>query len=799
MQTAHDAAVLEQQQPKPVPDDIPELERVDAETTRLLTESTAAGAPADVVIDRGRRAALRMMDTGASWSSTAAQEALAGDEQALRHWLATGRLTAAEQDDRARVTLLAERSTKQAQRDAALRALAGTHADVVRFLKTQDYPDKAHYDRIAIGDLIRAGGPAMFEAGNKALDGTAADVHEFLRTGQYIAAEHDNNIAVGKIALTGGPEVKAAANIALDGPPSYREAFLKTGQYKAAQRDQTAAVHAATAKRYVADAARSAALAREDAAKAAKLAANAERDAVKADTAAKQAAASAKEASDAAIQANNYQQQANSAADQAAASAKAARDAAAAATAAAAQAQQSADHATFAALRAADQALSAQRSAAIAREAARAAGKDAKAADDAAQEAFDTAVEKKKAEERAASYLYDEKGKFKPPCNPDANPILQPFPCRQSNPFMRHLDEGTGICEDRFGSKQVCDLIDEHQKQKDREVNTRMQTWLTVCGFLSGIGEVCDGIDAAVAAIHGDGKGAATSLAAMIPFGGWGAGGKRLIDLVREAKQQQKKACKANSFVPGTPVLLADGSTKPIEDIHIGDTVLASDPTSNTTAGKPVTDIITGTGVKQLVDITIDVDGSRGSDTATITATHNHPFWVLDLEQWTDAANLQAGRLLLASSGASVAITSIRHRIIDAKVHNLTVADIHTYYVLAGNISVLVHNDNVIPNGTRWTRGDFPVGGAVDAGGPANGVLYRTQNGAVSNYAVYDSDGIIKYRVDLIGASHKGVDTPHYQPYNVNTNPNTGAKYPKPTGDAFRGYGPDGATRLGGC
>jgi hypothetical protein len=110
---------------------------------------------------------------------------------------------------------------------------------------------------------------------------------------------------------------------------------------------------------------------------------------------------------------------------------------------------------------------------------------------------------------------------------------------------------------------------------------------------------------------------------------------------------------------------------------------------------------------------------------------------------------------------------------------------------------VLVHNDNGIPNGTLWTGGDFPVGGAVDAGGPANGVLYRTQNGGVSNYAVYGPDGIIQYRVDLVGASHKGVDTPHYQPYAVNTNPTTGAKYPKPTGDAFSGHGPNGTPRLG--
>lgn len=33
-----------------------------------------------------------------------------------------------------------------------------------------------------------------------------------------------------------------------------------------------------------------------------------------------------------------------------------------------------------------------------------------------------------------------------------------------------------------------------------------------------------------------------------------------------------------NSFTPGTPVLMADGSSKPIEDVAVGDQILATDP-----------------------------------------------------------------------------------------------------------------------------------------------------------------------------------------------------------------------------
>lgn len=74
--------------------------------------------------------------------------------------------------------------------------------------------------------------------------------------------------------------------------------------------------------------------------------------------------------------------------------------------------------------------------------------------------------------------------------------------------------------------------------------------------------------------------------------------------------------------------------------------------------------------------------------------------------------------------------------------------------------------------------GKFPLGGAVDGGGPANGILFRTQNGVISNYAVYDANGIILRRVDLMGRAHDGVPTPHVQEYSRDVAPD-GRVYPK--------------------
>lgn len=156
-----------------------------------------------------------------------------------------------------------------------------------------------------------------------------------------------------------------------------------------------------------------------------------------------------------------------------------------------------------------------------------------------------------------------------------------------------------------------------------------------------------------------------------------------------------------NSFIPATPVLLADGTTKAIEDIKTGDLVLAADPADPRQA-EPATQrvaaTILGTGLKDLVDITID--------TQTITATAGHPFWVTDDGQslsgrhdgrWVDAGDLQPGDRLLEPDGDTRTIDHVRTRTALTRVHNLTISGVHTYYVLAGSDPVLVHNANGCP------------------------------------------------------------------------------------------------------
>lgn len=146
------------------------------------------------------------------------------------------------------------------------------------------------------------------------------------------------------------------------------------------------------------------------------------------------------------------------------------------------------------------------------------------------------------------------------------------------------------------------------------------------------------------------------------------------------------KSCERNSFPGTTRVLMADGTTKQIQDVRVDDAVLATDPESGRTEGHTVTDTIYTPDDTAFADITI------GADHARITATQHHPFWSPNAHRWIDAGDLKAGQTLRTSDGQTVTVVGVHryHRLHSA--YNLTVDDLHTYYVLAGRTSVLVHN-----------------------------------------------------------------------------------------------------------
>ena len=149
-------------------------------------------------------------------------------------------------------------------------------------------------------------------------------------------------------------------------------------------------------------------------------------------------------------------------------------------------------------------------------------------------------------------------------------------------------------------------------------------------------------------------------------------------------------ACvRANSFTPDTLVVLADGTTKPIAEIQIGDKVLATDPETGVTRAEKVTALHTNTDT-ELVDLTVK---TKSGGTAIVHTTAHHPFWSQERKEWVDAANLTVHEKLAAPIPLASPIVGAVHSFTGSRVmYNLTVDDLHTYYVLAGTTPVLVHN-----------------------------------------------------------------------------------------------------------
>jgi hypothetical protein len=167
------------------------------------------------------------------------------------------------------------------------------------------------------------------------------------------------------------------------------------------------------------------------------------------------------------------------------------------------------------------------------------------------------------------------------------------------------------------------------------------------------------------------------SAAGLIPVAGDAATAARAVNSAR-------KAGKACSFTGETRVLMADGSTKPIAEVKVGDKVMAADPQSGETAARVVTYVVVH---KDNVLDLVTEDGTK------ITTTEDHPFWNETDRQWQRADQLGSGDSLVDASGKKVRVrglAAVTVRIADA--YNLTVDDLHTDYVLAETTPVLVHN-----------------------------------------------------------------------------------------------------------
>ncbi|WP_183086061.1 Hint domain-containing protein [Propionibacterium australiense] len=137
-------------------------------------------------------------------------------------------------------------------------------------------------------------------------------------------------------------------------------------------------------------------------------------------------------------------------------------------------------------------------------------------------------------------------------------------------------------------------------------------------------------------------------------------------------------------FTPNTPVLMADGTTKPISQVEAGEQVLAHDPAT----GQDVPATVERTFTHENVP-TLRVTTTEGC----VETTATHPFYVQD-RGYTPADQLHEGDTLHTPDGQVTKVISIQATGRTQTVHNLAIAGLHNYHVATNTgQAILVHNN----------------------------------------------------------------------------------------------------------
>jgi hypothetical protein len=177
-----------------------------------------------------------------------------------------------------------------------------------------------------------------------------------------------------------------------------------------------------------------------------------------------------------------------------------------------------------------------------------------------------------------------------------------------------------------------------------------------------------------------------------------------IMDKLTPAERGILAALTCNSFTGDTKVLMADGTSKPIEDVKVGDVVEGTDATTWAKGPHKVTALIRHSGQHRMVDVTL-ADGS------VIHSTDQHPFWDATTGSFNDAIDLKPGDRLRTPDGVLVPVSATRVYEENLTAYNLTIDSVHTYYVVAGDTSVLVHNADETACGPHLVLALDRVGG----------------------------------------------------------------------------------------
>ena len=148
---------------------------------------------------------------------------------------------------------------------------------------------------------------------------------------------------------------------------------------------------------------------------------------------------------------------------------------------------------------------------------------------------------------------------------------------------------------------------------------------------------------------------------------------------------------------------MADGTSKPISEVEVGDEVLAVDPETGQRGARRVLNLVVHDDT--LVDLGIDGD--------VVTTTEDHPFWNHTDGAFQRADALDAGDLVLTADGDLVAVDGLVAGTDQlGTAYNLHIEEIHTYFVEVGDNEVLVHN-KCLPALRDWSSQRFRFGNST--------------------------------------------------------------------------------------
>ncbi|MEW1632764.1 polymorphic toxin-type HINT domain-containing protein [Streptomyces sp. NPDC093801] len=661
---------------------------LDATAAALAAEAAKPDVDVKATATKGRKLALDALKLRGPWSQQAAATALAGSDAEILEYLRTGWQKAGEEEARDKVLQLSVASPYPSIRQGAGEALKGTPQQIADYYAKGQYETGKDDLAVAVSKVNNTGGPSVKEASKAALaTGNGKDLAIFLEMGQYAARLTDEEVIASKLVNSGGDEVKAAAKAALAGTPEKLHEFVTVGQYTATRKDDLTDHHRSQIDRLLSEGEIVSAKAQANRWRAAEAAATAKQAAGEAAQAAGEAKKSADAAAGYAVSAKKSAEAAEASSAKAKQSANTARNAAAAANRDADTAEASAAQADFSAGYARQSASKADNAALRARASALAAGKSKDEAEAYAGQAWVDVKTKREAEIAEQLRRYEEDWKKQAEAAKKKKPkCIVPYNRDSLPPCMMGADADEIIFAKP--TQEVLQIVGkvvwELSGGADIEKCIKEPAWgdcaLAIAGVLPVgklklVKKVADGIEDAV-------KGSRV--------------GKHLPTCAVKPK---------HSFPAGTRVLMGDNTTRSIEQLAVGDQVLATDPETGVTGPRRVDATIYTPDDREFTTLTLD----EKHDGGTLTTTDHHPFWSENEKKWKNAADLTPQDTLRANAGDPTQIAGVRHWISLQPAYNLTVNDLHTYYVLAGTTPVLVHNDVPCETWSNLEKDDVPI------------------------------------------------------------------------------------------